>query len=83
VLETKNPNQEKELGWALEEPWFILTNLESLAAAMAADRKRFDIAEMFRDFKGGGYNFAATNVEGDRLIALIILIAIAYTAATP
>jgi hypothetical protein len=35
--------QEKELGWAPEEPWFILTNLESLAAAMTAYRKRFDI----------------------------------------
>lgn len=37
---------------------------------------------MFRDFKQGGYNLEATNVEGDRLIALILLIAIAYTAAT-
>jgi hypothetical protein len=34
------------------------------------------------DFKGGGYHLAETNVEGDRLIALVLLIAIAYTAAT-
>ena len=75
-------SQEKELGSTPEEPWFILTNLESLSAAMTAYRKRFDIEEMFRDFKLGGYNLETTNVEGDRLIALIILIAIAYTAAT-
>jgi hypothetical protein len=37
---------------------------------------------MFRDFKGGEDNLAATNVAGDQLIALILLIAIAYTAAT-
>lgn len=37
---------------------------------------------MFRDFKSGGYNLEVTNVSGERLIALIILIAIAYTSAT-
>ncbi|NJL57719.1 IS4 family transposase [bacterium] len=74
--------QDEELGWAPEEPWFILTNLESLTAAMAAYKKRFDIEEMFRDFKQGGYNLEATNVDGERLISLILLIAIAYTAAT-
>lgn len=73
---------DKDLGWAPEEPWFILTNLEGLTAAIEAYKKRFDIEEMFRDFKQGGYNLEATNVEGDRLIALILLIAIAYTAAT-
>jgi hypothetical protein len=36
-------DQKKELGWASAEPWFILTNLENLAAAMTAYRKRFDI----------------------------------------
>jgi len=43
---------------------------------------RFDIEEMFRDFKTGGYNLGDTNVTGSRLISLILLIAIAYTAAT-
>jgi hypothetical protein len=37
---------------------------------------------MFRDFKSGGYNLEGTNVSGERLIVLIILIAIAYTSAT-
>ena len=43
---------------------------------------RFDIEEMFRDFKSGGYNLEDTNVSGERLISLILLIAIAYTSAT-
>ena len=70
------------MGLAPEEGWFILTNLESLEAAITAYKKRFCIEEMFRDFKSGGYNLEGTNVSGKRLIALILVIAIAYTTAT-
>lgn len=72
----------KILEVAPDEGWFILTNLESLELAIASYKKRFDIEEMFRDFKSGGYNLEGTNVSGERLISLIILIAIAYTSAT-
>ena len=74
--------QRKILGLAPEEGWFILTNLETLESAIAAYKKRFDIEEMFRDFKSGGYNLEDTNVSDERLISLILLIAIAYTSAT-
>ena len=67
---------------APEEGWFILTNLETLELAIAAYKRRFDIEEMFRDFKSGGYNLEDTKVSGERLISLILLIAIAYTSAT-
>jgi hypothetical protein len=72
----------KILGVAPKEGWFILTNLETLEIAIAAYKRRFDIEEMFRDFKKGGYNLEETNVSGERLITLILLIAIAYTSAT-
>jgi hypothetical protein len=65
-----------------KEAWFILTNLDTLEAAISAYKKRFDIEEMFRDFKKGGYNLEDTNVSGSRLISLILLVAIAYTSAT-
>jgi len=42
-------------GCAPNEGWFILTNFD-LPTAIKAYRKRFDIEEMFRDFKSGGYN---------------------------
>ena len=74
--------QRKILGVAPKEGWFILTNFASLDLAITAYKKRFDIEEMFRDFKKGGYNLEDTNVAGERLIVLIILIAIAYTSAT-
>jgi hypothetical protein len=72
----------KVKGIAPKEAWFILTNLDTLDAAISAYKKRFCIEEMFRDFKSGGYCLENTQVRGERLISLIILIAIAYTSAT-
>lgn len=73
--------QRKYQGGAPEEGWFILTNLPDLKSAIAAYKKRFDIEEMFRDCKSGGYNLEATQVCENRLNTLILLIAIAYTSA--
>lgn len=65
-----------------KEEEFILTNLGSLKAAIAAYKRRFDIEQMFKDFKSGGYNLEKTNGSDDRLISLILIIAFAYTLAT-
>lgn len=65
-----------------KEAWFILTNFDSLESAITAYKRRFDIEEMFRDFKTGGYNLEETNVRDKRFISLVLLIAIAYTGAT-
>ncbi|BAZ33663.1 transposase (plasmid) [Cylindrospermum sp. NIES-4074] len=69
-------------GWSTEEGWFILTNLTDLTSAINAYKKRFDIEEMFRDFKSGGYKLEDTNVDGNRLISLILIISFAYSMAT-
>jgi len=74
--------QRKISGITPKEGWFILTNLATLKLAIAAYKKRFDIEEMFRDFKSGGYNLEQTGVSGERLIAIILLIAFAYMNAT-
>lgn len=70
------------LGVAPKEGWFILTNLASLEVVIISYKSRFDIEEMFRDFKSGGYNLKDTNVSNERLISMILLLAIAYTSAT-
>jgi len=44
-------------------------------------KKKFGIEEMFRDFKSG-YKLEGTNVTGERLVVMVLLIAIAYTTAT-
>ena len=66
----------------VSEGWFILTNMSNVEEAVAAYKKRFDIEEMFRDYKSGGYNLEGTNVEGQRFIALVIVISFAYLFAT-
>ncbi|MEL6261407.1 MAG: IS4 family transposase [Cyanobacteria bacterium J06626_6] len=69
-------------GFAPEEPWFILTNLDTLDEAIRADQKRFDIEEMFRDLKLGGYSLERCRAQGKRFLAIVLLIAIAYTCVT-
>ena len=59
-----------------------MTNIENLDSAIRADRKSFDIQEIFRDFKSGGYNLEETKITYFRLRVIILLIMIAYTAAT-
>ncbi|MEH1953683.1 IS4 family transposase [Nostoc sp.] len=61
--------------------WFLLTNLDSLKDAIKAFKLRSGIEAMFKDCKTGGYNLESTYADGQRLIALILLIAIAYTCA--
>lgn len=65
----------------MKEGWFILTNLGSLPAAIAAYQQRMGIEEMFRDYKSGGYDLEGTGLTGHRLMSLILLIALAYTSA--
>lgn len=65
-----------------KETWFILTNLNSLSAAIDAYARRMGIEEMFRDFKRGGYNLEITRVSDRRLIAIILLICLSYSFST-
>lgn len=65
----------------VKDTWFILTDLGSLSVAIAAYKKRMGIEEMFRDCKSGGYNIEGTGLRGDRLIKIILLMAIVYLEA--
>jgi hypothetical protein len=61
--------------------WYLLTNLANTKAAIQAFKRRSGIEAMFKDCKTGGYNLESTYAQGQRLIALILLIAIAYSCA--
>jgi hypothetical protein len=74
--------QKKVRNYVAEEGWFILTNMSNHSDAIAAYKLRFNIEEMFRDFKSGGYNMEDTNVEGLRFISLVLMISLAYSLAT-
>jgi hypothetical protein len=66
-----------------------MTNLGSLTSAIpygiaslhAAYQKQMVIEEMFRDYKSGGYYLEGTGLKGQRLMVLILLIALAYSSA--
>jgi hypothetical protein len=65
-----------------KEPWYILTNLPTLEQALAVYRCRWGIEQLFKDCKTGGYNLEDTKVNETRFLALVLLIAIAYSLAT-
>ena len=72
----------KYRGKVAKEGWFLLTNLSSLQAATRAYAKRMGIEQMFRDCKSGGYHLEGTGLKGNRLIALLLVLTLAYGAAT-
>ena len=61
--------------------WYLLTNISTFDAAIIAFKRRNGIEAMFKDCKTGGYNLESTHACGQRLMALILLITIAYTCA--
>jgi Transposase DDE domain len=63
------------------EPLYLLTNLNDCQSTVLAYSKRFGIEAMFKDCKTGGYNLEDSKASPDRLVRLILLIALAMTAA--
>jgi hypothetical protein len=64
-----------------DEGWYLITNLPTLKQAVLAYRHRSGIEAMFKDCKTGGYNLEQCQSNDQLLIALVLLIAIAYTCA--
>ena len=60
---------------------YLLTNLPDLKTAIHIYSQRFGIEAMFRDCKTGGYNLEGSKASPDRLVRLILLIAISLTSA--
>jgi hypothetical protein len=63
------------------EGWYLINNLSNLPQTIKAYKKRMGIEAMFKDCKSGGYNLEQCQGKEQRLLALILLIAIAYTCA--
>jgi hypothetical protein len=64
-----------------KSPWYLLTNLGDLATAVKAYKHRWGIEAMFKDCKTGGYNLEGSKASPDRLVRLVLLIALAMTSA--
>jgi hypothetical protein len=63
------------------EGWYLINNLSNLKQTIKAYKKRMGIEAMFKDCKSGGYNLEQCQGKDERLLSLILLIAIAYTCA--
>jgi hypothetical protein len=72
----------KYRGKAPKDPWYILTNLDNLNLVLSFYKSRWGIESMFKDCKTGGYNLEKTWVNKTRFLALVLLVAIAYSLAT-
>jgi hypothetical protein len=64
-----------------DQPWYLLTNLPDFKSALGVYGQRYGIEAMFKDCKTGGYNLEGCQASSDKLISLIILIALAMTSA--
>jgi hypothetical protein len=64
-----------------DEPWYLLTNLPNLKGASGVYSQGYGIEAMFKDCKTGGYNLEGCQASPEKLIAVIILIALAMTSA--
>jgi hypothetical protein len=73
--------QRKYRGKQEDEPWYLLTNLPDLTSAIEIYSQRYGIEAMFKDCKTGGYNLEGPQASPEKLIALMILIALAMTSA--
>ncbi len=73
--------QRKYKGKQEKDPWYLLTNLADLETALIIYKKRFGIEAMFRDCKTGGYNLEGSKASPDKLVRLVLLIALAMTSA--
>ena len=73
--------QRKYRGKQNKEAWYLLTNLPDFNTALKIYSQRFGIEAMFRDCKTGGYNLQSSQASPDRLVRLILLIALAMTSA--
>ena len=65
-----------------KEPWYILTNLPNLKLTLEVYCCRWGIEQMFKDCKTGGYHLEDNKVNETRFLALVLLVAIAYSLAT-
>jgi hypothetical protein len=64
----------------VEEGWFILTTYPKLTDAVQTYATRFQLEEMFRDYKMYGFNLELTQLNGSRFDAWFLLLTLVYSA---
>ncbi|WP_373548015.1 transposase [Chamaesiphon sp.] len=65
-------------GLPITEGWFLLTTLPDINSAVKAYATRFQIEEMFRDYKSYGFNLELTQLTGSRFDTWFLLLTLVY-----
>ena len=63
----------------IDEGWFLLTTFSDLNTAVRVYATRFQLEEMFRDFKLYGFNLELTQLNGSRFDAWFLLLTLVYS----
>ena len=63
----------------IEEGWFLLTTLPNLNTAIQTYATRFQLEEMFRDYKSYGFNLELSQLNGSRFDAWFLLLTLVYS----
>ena len=66
-------------GMPIEEGWFILTTLPNLTTAIQTYATRFQLEEMFRDYKSYGFNLELSQLNGSRFDTWFLLLTLVYS----
>ena len=66
-------------GFPITEGWFLLTTLPNINSAVQAYSTRFQIEEMFRDYKSYGFNLELTQLNGSRFDSWFLLLTLVYS----
>jgi hypothetical protein len=66
-------------GMPIEEGWFLLTTFSDLNTAVRVYATRFQLEEMFRDFKLYGFNLELTQLNGSRFDSWFLLLTLVYS----
>jgi hypothetical protein len=66
----------------VEEGWFLLTTFPKLSDAVQTYATRFQLEEMFRDYKMYGFNLELNQLNGSRFDAWFLLLTLVYSAIT-
>jgi hypothetical protein len=66
-------------GFPITEGWFLLTTLPDINSAVKAYSTRFQLEEMFRDYKSYGFNLELTQLDGSRFDAWFLLLTLVYS----
>ena len=66
-------------GMPIEEGWFLLTTFSDLSTTVQTYATRFQLEEMFRDYKSYGFNIELTQLNGSRFDAWFLRVTLVYS----